>query len=109
METDLTSVVIGIAALAAFIVPILYLDYYKKWASKQLEKKFLDIARQHNATIAQSDSWRGRYVIGVDKNAGILVYLKKMRGEEDKHVVIGLSGIINAQKKTSRHHATRSS
>jgi hypothetical protein len=92
MEIDLTSIIIGIIALSIFFVPIFYYEVYKKRASKKFDKYFTEVARSHDLTLSQHDTWRDRYAIGFDENAGKVIHLRKKNGQ-DETVLIDLSGI----------------
>lgn len=92
MDIDLSSVIISILALSSFFVPIYYSEVYKKRTSKTFEAYFMDQARQHNISLAQYDSWRDYYAIGMDENAGNVCYLKKKNGQNHFRMV-ALSGI----------------
>lgn len=83
MEIDLYSVVIGVIALASFIVPIVYIEYYKNRDSRKLTEHFTKAAQEKSLRLSQFDVWHGRYAIGLDTRAKTVIYLYKRNGKEE--------------------------
>lgn len=96
METDITSVVIGIAALACFFVPIFYLEVYKKRTTKKFEKKFNDLALKSNMALSKHNTWHNSYAIGLDYKKGRILYLNSKNGQDVIHQ-IDLSEVVKCR------------
>lgn len=92
MDIDLTSIIIGIIALAFFFVPVIYYEYIKKRSTKKITAFFKEEALKRNIQLTQSDVWRDRYGIGVDSNTHKLIYFKKNK-DQDEFLVIDLKEI----------------
>jgi hypothetical protein len=75
METDLMSVVIGLASIATFLVPIGYYQMKEKAGVKKAKKQFLYAAMEHGFQPGEYDVLRNRAVIGIGRNGEELLYV----------------------------------
>lgn len=91
---DLTSIIIGIFAMAFFIVPIVYIQSAQKKKRKAFLKNFLILAEQQQLSITQHELWNQYYALGLDANSNKLLYLKK-RNDEEQKVLIDLAEVEN--------------
>lgn len=83
MEIDLSSIIIGIIALAFFFVPVIYFEYYKKRGTKKFTAHFNQVAQNNHLDLAQYDVWRDQYGIGIDSVAKKIMYQKHKNGQEN--------------------------
>lgn len=85
---ELGSLIFGIAALACFIVPVIYLQMSKNNEKKKFLKDFARLASsQHQLTLSQSDFWNHAYAIGLDKQKNKLFFQKKGSGTGPGEVI----------------------
>lgn len=89
---DLSSIIIGLCAIAFFVVPIVYVQSAQKKKRKAFLKSFLSLAEQQQLNITQHEVWNQYYAIGLDASTNKLLYLKKRNGEEQK-VLIDLAEV----------------
>ncbi|WP_322570371.1 hypothetical protein [Rhodohalobacter sp.] len=75
METDLTSVIIGLASLAIFLLPIGYYQLHEKKSLKEAKKKFLKKADDLAFQAGDLEVLRNRASIGIGKNHEELLYV----------------------------------
>lgn len=75
METDLTSIIIGLASLAVFLVPIGYYQLHEKKGLKEVKKLFLKKADDLGFQTGDIEILRNHAAIGMDKNHEELLYL----------------------------------
>lgn len=75
METDLSSIIIGLASLATFLVPIGYYQLREKKVLKEAKKQFLKKADDLGFQTGDIEILRNRAAIGLDKNHEELLYL----------------------------------
>lgn len=81
------TVFIGIAAIAAFIIPVFLI--HKSGAKRGMNKiqALIDAAKERNVAIAEYDFCNESYFIGVDSSSGMLFYSKHAEGIEHNLVV----------------------
>lgn len=96
MDIDLTSVIIGIFALATFIIPIAWYQVSEKMKTKKLSSEFLQTAKNKNIQITEFDVWGGSYGIGLDRPAKKLLYLGKEK-EMPRTEVVDLSVVSHCR------------
>lgn len=75
METDLTSIIIGLASLATFFIPIGFYQHHEKKWKKEVKKNFLKIAEEIGFQIGDIDILRNRAAVGIGKNSEQLLYV----------------------------------
>ncbi|TXK45895.1 hypothetical protein FVR03_11350 [Pontibacter qinzhouensis] len=90
---DVTSIIIGLAAVALFIVPILYVQHTQKAKKQKLLQDFEALAGQQKLTISQHDFWDPYYTIGIDSTQNMLFYTLRKEGQEQQQVLIDLAAI----------------
>lgn len=87
---DLSSAIIGLVSVLAFVIPIALIVR----ASKAKHKKFLSIivkqAQQQNISLSETEVWDSSYAIGIDSSSKVLFYLKR-RIDKEELVAINLS------------------
>lgn len=84
--------VFGLAALACFIVPVIYLQRRNWLEKKKFLKEFLQLAGQQQLTISAHDFWNHTFAIGIGTTNDKLFFLKK-QGDVDYKVLIDLSEV----------------
>ncbi len=90
METDLTSVIIGLASLAIFMLPIGYYQFQEKKGLKEAKKHFLNKAGDLAFQTGDFEVLRNRASIGIGKNHEELLYVNK-----NQYQLIELSDVVN--------------
>lgn len=91
---ELGEAIFGLAALACFIVPVIYLQRRNMLEKKKFLKEFLQLAGQQQLTISANDFWNHSYAVGIDTNKDKLFFLKKQEGVDYK-VLIDLTEVEN--------------
>jgi hypothetical protein len=99
METDLTSIIIGLASLATFLVPIGYYQLHEKKGLKEVKKHFLKKADDLGFQTGDIEILRNRAAIGMDKNNEELLYLHGNRFELIELTNVVHCSIFTNQKK----------
>jgi hypothetical protein len=74
MKFDLSSLIITVIALSAFIIPVTFDQLNKRKTSKTL-KKLMAYANQEHLNINKSNVFQHKYALGLDATAKKLVYL----------------------------------
>lgn len=74
---NISMLIIGIGALAFFIVPVILIHRAQKNKSKNFIINFKKKAAKQNINIDECEAWSLIYCIGIDTNSGKLFYLKK--------------------------------
>ena len=89
MDIDLTSIIIGIAALSTFFVPVGLYQFSLKKKFKNAKKAFESVAQKYQLQIDQFEILRNGNVIGIDSEKKIVLHLKNGVDTltELKHVV----------------------
>ncbi|MGF1670632.1 MAG: hypothetical protein ACFCU6_09300 [Balneolaceae bacterium] len=77
METDLTSILIGLAALATFFVPIGLHELSQKQKISKARKSLLALAEKIGIHLNEIEVLRNGTAIGIDSQNKHLLYLKK--------------------------------
>ena len=80
MKFDLTSLVITVIALLAFIVPVTFDQRNKRKTSKAL-KKLIDYAKKQKLNVDKSKVFQHAYALGLDTKMKTLIYLKTNENE----------------------------
>jgi len=84
MKFDLTSLVITVIALLAFIIPVTFDQRNKRKTSKIL-KQLLSYAKTKKLTVEKSAVFQHEYAIGLDTKLKTLIYLRKGINESAEH------------------------
>lgn len=87
MKVDLTSLIIGICALASFAVPIAWYQISEKMKEKKLHSDINQYAQEENITLTSEEVWGDHYALGVDKKSRKLVYLKHTENGDQKELI----------------------
>ena len=90
MEIDITSVVIGLASLATFAIPIGYDQLKGKRTESRAKQQFLSTSANIGFQHGQFDLLRNQAVIGIGKNNEELLYVK----DSDNYSLVELRNII---------------
>lgn len=63
---NITILLIGLFALALFVLPVFYLYWIQKNKAKQIHKHFMAEALKNGVTISESSTWGSTHCVGVD-------------------------------------------
>ena len=86
---ELLSTIMGIAALALFVLPIVYLQGLQKKKEKILYNDFLQLTKEKGLNLAHGEVWNYVYCLGLDTTSKRLIHFKK-RGEVPEIQIIDL-------------------
>ena len=86
---ELSTTLFGIAAMAAFVLPIVYLQGMQKKKEKKLYDKFLKLTQEKGLKLTHSEVWNYVYCLGLDVQTKQLVHFKK-KGETPEIQLIDL-------------------
>jgi len=98
MEIDITSVVIGLASLATFAIPIGYDQLKGKRTESRAKQQFLSTSANIGFQHGQFDLLRNQAVIGIGKNNEELLYVK----DSDNYSLVELRNITSCQQYKSQ-------
>ncbi|WP_018477592.1 hypothetical protein [Pontibacter roseus] len=84
---DLETIVIGLFALAVFVLPILYIQRKQKAKAGKALGNFLALGEQHQLRLTQHESWNEFYAIGLDEGQRKLFYLNQQEAQVPPIVV----------------------
>ena len=89
METDITSIIIGLVSLATFFVPIGYYELHEKMCLNDARRQFLKKADEIGFQTGEIEILRNRTAMGIGKNHEQLLYVRGNQYEmiELKNVV----------------------
>jgi hypothetical protein len=90
METDLTSIIIGLASLATFFVPIGIYQHHEKKGQKEAKKRFLNKAEEIGFQIGDVEILRNHAAIGIGKNYEQLLYVL-----ENEYEIVELTDVVD--------------
>jgi hypothetical protein len=94
---NLLSIILGLAAMIAFItLPVFLHHMFKKNAELKFLNHFENLAKREKLVISQKEMWKDKYLIGIDDEANKIVYINKSKDKRLEHV-IDLSGIENCR------------
>jgi len=96
METDLISVIIGLASLAIFMLPIGYYQIHEKKKTKDVKKQFIKRADDLGFQAGDFEILRNRASIGIGKNHEELLYVNR-----NQYHLIELTDVINCSNYKS--------
>jgi len=91
METDFASIVIGLASIAIFLVPIGYYQVKEKSGVRKAKQQFMSLANDIGFQAGEIEVLRNRAVIGIDSTGEELLYVK-----DDEHQIAELVSIDQA-------------
>lgn len=95
MKFDLTSLIITVIALLAFIIPVTF-DQKNKRKTTKIKKHILKIAKKHKLNVDSSNVFQNAYALGLDTNMKKMVYLKN-DGTESTEEIYDLSKVSNCR------------
>lgn len=84
---DIGTIIIGIVFLAVFILPFYFLGRNKKSGAKGLTQAFSQAAAKAGLNIPNPECWSNTYCIGIDPQAGKMLYLKVKNGASQETVI----------------------
>ncbi len=84
---DIGTIVIALVFLAAFTLPFFFLGRNKKSGAKGLTQAFGQAAANAGLNIANPECWNNMYCIGLDVQAGKILYLKVKNGAAQETVI----------------------
>jgi hypothetical protein len=90
METDLTSVIIGLASLAIFMLPIGYYQLHEKKKTNDAKKQFLKRAADIGFQAGDFEILRNSASIGIGKNHEELLYVNR-----NQYHLVELTDVVN--------------
>lgn len=93
---DITTIIVVSLALAAFFIPVLYYEIFKKGAARKFENEFLELGKKEGLSLADHDIWRNRYAIGVDRKKRKLLYLNR-KGDGNETLTVDLARVANSR------------
>lgn len=85
-KMDLTTLLIGVAALAIFIVPVLMIQVANRRRDKRRIKAFKQLAAQNGLTLTKYDTW-GESCIGVDEEKKKVYFSTGSNGQASSTLV----------------------
>jgi len=88
---DLTIIIIGVAILAAFIVPTVLISNASKNKKKRFSRLITDFAGSKSSKISEYDQWKDS-CIGIDREKGKIFHVQKKNGNVQK-IEIDLSEV----------------
>ncbi len=98
---DAGTVIMGVVAIATFVLPFLWLSNVRKKAEKKILTSLTDFAAGHNSNISRSEIL-GDMAIGLDEQSNRLFFYKKS-GDAAVKQHVELAAIKNCEViKTSR-------
>ena len=103
METDLTSIIIGLASLATFFVPIGYYELHEKKSLKEARKRFLKKASEIGFQTVDVKILRNHAAMGIGKNNEQLLYVHGNQYELIEIANVVDSSIYKSQKKSRKN------
>ncbi|WP_323756317.1 hypothetical protein [Roseivirga sp.] len=86
---ELSSTLFGIAAMAVFVLPIIYLQGMQKKKEKKLFTEFLQLTQEKGLKLTHSEVWNYVYCLGLDTQTKQLIHFKK-KGETPEIQLIDL-------------------
>jgi hypothetical protein len=92
MEIDLTSVIIGIAALSTFFIPIGIHQFSQKYKFKKTRKSFDDAAKVYDLHIDDMEILRNGFAIGINTQQHCILHLNNQ-----KESIIELDDVQNCK------------
>lgn len=105
---DTGTIIIAIVFLAAFILPFYFFGRSKKNGAQSLTQTFSELAAKAGLNIVAPECWNKMYCIGLDPNAGKILYVKVKNGAAQE-IVIDLAEIekcrvVNHSKSAVAHN-----
>jgi len=98
MQIEISSVIIGLASLATFAVPIGYDQYKVKRAESRAKKQFLDTSANVGFQYDSYDILGNSAVIGIGKNGEDLLYMKN----DTEHSLIEMRNLTSCRPYESQ-------
>jgi hypothetical protein len=92
---DLTILLIGIGAVAAFIVPIFFLQSANRRKDRNKQKNFIKLAQQNGIAISKIDLWNEN-AVGIDQNKKKL-FVTNTLNEKTVNTTIDLSDYVSCK------------
>lgn len=83
---DLSTTMVGLVLVALILLPILYFNFRKRIAKKQMLDAFKALAREKGIEISQHEFWRDS-VIGIDPAKKMVLYQRKNETENVVQIV----------------------
>lgn len=83
---DLSTTMVGLVLVALILLPILYFNFRKRIAKKQMLDAFKALAREKGIEISQHEFWRDS-VIGIDPAKKMVLYQRKNDAENVVQVI----------------------
>ena len=102
---DITMTIMAIVLMAIIISPFLLHHLSQKREEAKILYDILVLSESENAMISQKETWRQRYIIGIDELSKKLYYINKNKDNEDR-TIINLSEVdecrINAISRNAK-------
>jgi hypothetical protein len=71
---DFETIMLGLLALAVFLVPIFYIQRKQKGQANKVEQVFLEASQKQGLNLSKYDFWNEQYGIGMDEAHSKLYY-----------------------------------
>ncbi|MDO6391300.1 hypothetical protein Q4E40_14260 [Pontibacter sp. BT731] len=71
---EISTIVMGILALALFVIPIYFIQNKQKAKLNKAKQPFIEAAHRHGLHLGRHDVWNGQYGIGLDEANNRLFY-----------------------------------
>lgn len=81
------SVLIGIAAIAAFVIPVVFIHKHSQKKGEKRIQQLLNAAKEKNVNVSEYDFCNETYFLGLDAASKTLYYNKNIGGVESSLVV----------------------
>jgi hypothetical protein len=102
MDIDLSSIIMGIAFLSTFFVPIAWYQLSEKKKKSRAEHALTGAAQEANLNLSHHDTWAGKYGIGLDVEKQVLIWLHLSESADiNKTVTVNLHEAARCTMKVS--------
>lgn len=93
---DLQTIIIGVLALAVFIVPVYLIQSKQKKQSVKVLDELLSFSEEQQLRLTRLDFWNEVFAIGIDETNRKLVYYNK-QDFSPRQVIIDLADVKNCE------------
>jgi hypothetical protein len=93
---NITMTIMAIVLMAIIISPFLLHHLSQKREEAKILNDLLVLSESENAMISQKETWRQRYVIGIDELSKKIYYINKNKDNEER-TIINLSEVFECR------------
>jgi hypothetical protein len=97
---DFETIMLGLLAVAVFLVPIFYIQRKQKGQANKVEQVFLEASQKQGLNLSKYDFWNEQYGIGLDEVNNKLYYWNNT-AQDPQEVLVDVHSI---QEKCSGQH-----